>query len=167
MKRATDVFIFTLLAIVATMAVGVLIYAYTVTRTPPDPPLKYTKKEYTPERGFLAVYNPGETLVYTAALTVKQDGALEVVRGFRDEKYGRSLLCDGTIAKNIVLKPEDQPAPFPPEAVGNDVEGQIRIVVPDLRPGLHWATSSVYKVATGGEAVTTVRFRVTRPCPSG
>jgi hypothetical protein len=113
----------------------------------------------------LGVYNHGETLVYTALLTVKQSGGLRVERGFRTVGYARAQLCNGQTAPNIVPEPKDQPAPFPPAAVGNDVEGQIRVEIPDLPPGIYWLTSSVYKIATGGEAVTTVRFRVTRPCP--
>jgi hypothetical protein len=154
---------------VATVAVGALLLVVGIaiaraTTPPPAPPLAYTQNEYQPER---SIYAPGETLVYTASLTVKQDGWPNVVRGFRvNPGETRARLCDGTFAKNIVVEPEYQPAPFPPAAVGNEVEGRIEVPIPDLRPGDYWLTSSVFKASGGGEAVTTVRFSVARACPT-
>lgn len=163
----SNIFAFAMLLLIITMVV----ISYS---RKPSPPLAYTQVEYLTDRSRIesgrtipGVYNPGETLTYTASLEVKQDGALEVVRGFRtDPGFARAQLCDGTTAKNIVPAPEDQPSPFPPAAVNNNVEGRIAVLIPDLKPGLYWLTSSVYKVATGGEAVTTVKFRVTRACPN-
>jgi hypothetical protein len=131
---------------------------------PPVAPLSYTEDAYQAER---FVYAPGETLVYTAALKVARAGRFDILRGFRTYPAAqRARLCDGSFAKNIVAPPEDQSPPFPPDAVGNNVEGRIDVPVPELRPGEYWLTSSAQK-ADGGEALTTVRFRVDRPCPGG
>jgi hypothetical protein len=124
---------------------------------PAAQPLEYTQTEYDPER---PIYAPGETLVYTASLTIKRAGAIDLVRGWRIRPSdGRARLCNGDNAPVIL----DTPAPFSPGAVGNEVEGRVSVVVPDLPPGDYWLVSSVVK-KDGGESLTRVGLSVVRPC---
>lgn len=134
---------------------------------PPQPPFTYTQREYQSERtngDAIGVYAPGETLIYTASLRVDRDGYPEIIRGFRTyPREQRAILCNGKNARNIHPPPEEQPAPFSFGAIGNDIEGQIQIPIPNLPPGEYLVNSSVSK-KDGGETVTRVRFVITRPC---
>jgi hypothetical protein len=145
------------LALAAVM-VAVTLFSLGAATSRPSPPLVYTKDTYDAER---LVYVPGETLVYTASLTIAESGDVDVERGWRTRPgEARSLLCDGTPAPVL----EDDPPPFSPGAVDNEVEGRITVRVPDLQPGDHWLISSVKGL---GEAVTRVPVRIERPCPGG
>ena len=124
---------------------------------PPAQPLQYTQDVYLAER---PVYAPGETLIYTASLTVKRAGALDLVRGWRTRPAnGRARLCNGDNAPII----HDTPPPFSIDAVGNEVEGAIKVVVPDLPPGDYWLVSSVAK-RDGGESLTKVPVTIRQAC---
>lgn len=148
------------LSLVVALLIGILfVFGVMLVRLaqPPAPPLTYTRDTYQPER---VVYAPGETLVYTASLTVDRAGALELTRGWRTRPAeGRARLCNGENAPVI----HDGPPPFSPGAVGTEVEGRIRVVVPDLPPGDYWLISSVIK-KDGGESLTRVPVRIERPC---
>ena len=147
---------------VAVAVVMVVVLAVILVRLaqPPAPPLSYTQGEYTAER---PIYAPGDTLVYTASLTIERAGAVQVVRGWRArQSAARVRLCDGTNAPVV----QDTPPPFPPDAVGTEVEGRIEVPVPELPPGDYWLVSTVKK-DDGGEAISKVGVIVERPCPGG
>ena len=153
----------TILGIVATAAVGVALFAvYAIVIRGPQAPLKYTQKEYQAER---AVYAPGETLVYTATLTVKRVGALTLTRGYRisapgtKADFGRARLCNGTNAPVI----SEMVPPFPEGSLGVNVEGKVSVPVYDMPPGSYWLVSSVGK-ADSGESLTQVALTITKPC---
>ncbi len=129
---------------------------------PPTPPFTYTQAEYQAER---PVYAPGETLSYTASLTIDRAGAIEIIRGFRARpSSGRARLCNGQNATTFGKNPGDEPPPFPPEAIGTEVEGRVNISIPELPPGDYWLISSASK-KDGGESLTKVAFSITQKCP--
>lgn len=143
---------------VATFIVVIVVALILVQREGAGPPLSYTEPEYAAER---MVYAPGETLVYTASLTIARAGDIEEVeRGFRTRPAaGRARLCDGAYAPLI----ETDPPPFPAEAVGTEVESRIEVPIPNLPPGDYWVISSAKK-GDGGEALTEVAFSVLVSC---
>jgi hypothetical protein len=124
---------------------------------PPAPPLEYTQDIYQSER---TIYAPGETLTYTASLTIKRAGVVDLVRGWRTRPAeGRARLCNGENAPIIA----ETPPPFSPGSVGTEVEGRINVVIPQLPPGDYWLVSSVLK-RDGGESLTRVPVTIHQAC---
>lgn len=145
---------------VAMVMIAVLVIVIARIANPAAPPLRYTQDVYQPER---AVYAPGETMVYTATLTVERAGAIHIVRGWRTlPGHARARLCDGSNAPVL----QDTPPPFPPEAVDSEVEGRIVVTVPNLPPGRYVLVTSATK-DDGGETVTQAPMEVRAPCLAG
>jgi hypothetical protein len=154
-------------SLITLIAVGMLIYVVVLVTAGPRAPLKYTRDIYCAERSQQlengcgpAVYTPGDTLIYTASLTIERAGDIDLERGWRtNPAEGRPRLCNGTLAPVI----NEDPPPFSQGAVGNEVEGRIEVEVPDLPPGHYWLISSVIN-ADGGEALTKVPVLILKKC---
>ena len=147
-------------ACVAALCVGVALFAvYTLVLRTPVAPLTYVSPSYIADR---QVYAPGDTLVYTPALTVERAGITQVTRSFWDvDKGSFALLCDGTPAPTL----RNDPRVFPARAHGKAVANRVPIKIPNLPPGRYLVSSSAVKpTGDGGEALSEVEFLIARPC---
>lgn len=157
MKDSQPYIVSTAAIAAAVVMLIVLVFASYRLVQPRAEPFTYTQDTYLAER---PIYAPGETLVYTASLTIERAGAIALERGWRTRPgETRARLCNGENVPVIV----DMPPPFSPGAVGTEVEGVIKVVVPDLPPGDYWLISSISK-RDGGESLTRVAVTVTKPC---
>jgi hypothetical protein len=146
-----------LIGTVAIVAIGLLVYVLIRLTGGPAQPLQYTQSVYAAER---PIYAPGDTMSYTATLTIERSGGVRLIRGWRTMPgAARARLCNGENAPVI----EDVPPPFPASAVGHNVEGRVSVVVPDLPPGDYRLVSTVYKF-DGGESLTEVPVRIIKLC---
>src|SRR5690349_6716277 len=88
--RPYIVYMVELIFIVPIAIYAVVLYIGTWYAQPPAPPLAYTAKEYKPDR---LVYLPGDTMVFTPALSVKVVDTVQIVRGIRNaETHGSTRL---------------------------------------------------------------------------
>lgn len=135
----------------------VTIFLYLLVR-PPEPPIHYTQSEYYPDKD---VYAPGETMVYSPSLVIRQEGIIEFVRTFWDVTHDRSaLLCDSTDA------PQDRfLRDFPPGTIGNARGGRVvMVLIPKLPPGDYIYRSTAVRWVTPGQSNYSVQFRIETPC---
>lgn len=171
---------------------GLVIVILLIVRGGPKPPFTYTAWKYTPERAVYApgdtlVYTASLRVDVEGDIDEIERGLREKVRSTNATGWRKPIaaycyehncpmwliraakmwtaplatLCDGTTLR----KPVDEydPPAFPYEVVGNDVEGQIRIIIPNVRPGVYWITSAAKRSDTR-QAVTEIEFEVNQPC---
>jgi hypothetical protein len=124
---------------------------------PPAPPLHYRSIEYAPAR---SVYAPGETMVYTPELEVRNAGRVDVLRSFWDVTRDQAAtLCSGGSAPIIEVKRN-----LPAGTVGNVRGGKaVRVSVPMMPPGDYLLISSATG-PSGGQSVYQVAFSIDAAC---
>lgn len=158
--RPYIVYMVELLIIIPIVIYATVFYIGTLYTQPPAPPLAYTAKEYTPER---LVYLPGDTMVFTPALSVKVVDTVQIVRGIRNaETHRQALLCDGTLS-DVSSR---IPAPYGFADLNAALEGPFPFPIPNLPPGRYELNNDVFSLhPSGGSAQYSVFFLVARPCP--
>ncbi len=144
-------------AAVAIVMVAVVAFALFRLARPPEPPIHYTQEEYTPNK---AVYEPGQSMVYSPTLVIRVPGRVNVLRSFWDRTNDRNaVLCSGQSAPVLQVSRN-----FPPTTIGNvRSSGRVQLLIPDLPPGEYWLLSSA-SGPDGGQSQYAVPFSIRKEC---